>query len=115
LAFQALENQQRGWFTRLEAECVDAFDTRVRLHGLERCLHTRVPDKRGPKRVHFVECVTFAALLPRNMLYRGGFGTRWHVGCNYLITRTTRRDFKKRRHGSGSVRRKEIAADTGYG
>jgi len=77
----------------LDAECVDAFDTRVLRCVLAGRLRDLLPAKRGPKRVHFVECVTFAARPSRNMLYQGTCGTRWHVGCNYLITRTTRRDF----------------------
>jgi hypothetical protein len=35
------------------------------------------------------------------MLYPGGCGPAWHVGCNYMVTRTTKSlRFKKRRHGS---------------
>ena len=66
-----------------------------------------------------MEHVTLAALLLCNMLYRGGFGTRWHVGCNYLFRgdneNNSFRDLEKKEDtGLPVIDRKESPADTGY-
>jgi hypothetical protein len=53
--------------------------------------------------------------LPGNMLYRGVWGSRWHMGCNYLITRTTTSSgLKKEDTGLTASERKELPTDTGY-
>jgi hypothetical protein len=109
-------NQRRDWFTPPQAKCVDAFDSSLLRCVLARHPGGRGPNKRGPKRVHFVECVTLAAFMLRNMLYRGGCGTRWHVGCNYLFTRETSSGIQKKEDtGLQAFGGKVIAPDTGYG
>jgi hypothetical protein len=98
LIFQWVGKRQRDPFTRPDGKCVDGFDSRLRRRAAGPSFAHRGMGKRGPKRVHFVEHVTFAAPVPRNMLYPGGLGSRWHMGCNYLLTRTTTSlDFKKKK------------------
>lgn len=110
MIFQWVGKHRRDPFTHPAGKCVDVFDSHLLRRAVDPSFAHRRAGKRGPKRVHFVERVTFAAPVLRNMLYRGGCGNRWHMGCNYLVTRTTTSlgSQKKRRHGFAQ-------ADTGYG
>ena len=98
LIFQWVGKCRRDPFTRPDGKCVDGFDSGVLRRAAGPSFADCTAGKRGPKRVHFVECVTFTEPLPCNMLYPGGRGSRWHMGCNYLLTRTTTSlDFKKKK------------------
>ena len=98
LTFQLLGIRIAIGSQTLRDKCVDAFDSRVLRCPVGPSLAGLAARKRSPKRVHFVVHVTFGTNVRCNMLYPGGRGSRWHMGCNYLLTRTTTSlDFKKKK------------------